>query len=174
LGLAPPLFGCYIARAGVRYAEHRVENRGTFEGAESNAGDGGVLFRGLIAHRITNVPGSSAYFLGGAVTYSNSAKESLLGVSNKDIAQHGAVSEQVAQAMADGVRKRFGSTYGVACTGIAGPDGGTPEKPVGLVYIGLAGPDGTHVERCLFEGDRERIKSQTAERALDLLKESVE
>ncbi len=128
---------------------------------------------GLIAHRVTNVAGSSAYFLGGVVSYSNEAKVSLLGVSKASLVEHGAVSEAVARQMAEGARARFGATYGVACTGIAGPSGGTPEKPVGLVYIGVAGPAGTRVERCQFTGDRERVKNQTAERALSLVLEAL-
>jgi nicotinamide-nucleotide amidase len=127
---------------------------------------------GLIAHRITNVPGSSDYFLGGVVTYANEAKMALLGVRAETLAAHGAVSEETAREMCEGVRARFGADYGVACTGIAGPGGGTPEKPVGLVYIGAAGPAGAHfIARCEFKGDRMSIKEQTAARALSLLLE---
>lgn len=129
---------------------------------------------GLIAHRITNIAGSSAYFLGGVVSYSNASKSGLLGVRSDALAAHGAVSEPVARQMADGARARFGVDYAVACTGIAGPSGGTPDKPVGLVYIGVAGPRGTHVERCQFSGDRARIKEQTADRALGLVLEALE
>lgn len=144
-----------------------AERGATLATAESCSG-------GLIAHRITNVSGSSAYFLGGVVSYSNEAKESLIGVSAGTLLAHGAVSEAVAREMAEGVRARFGSGYGAACTGIAGPGGGTAEKPVGLVYIGVAGPNETRVERCQFEGGREGIKQQTAERALGMLKEMLE
>jgi PncC family amidohydrolase len=128
---------------------------------------------GLIAHRLTNVPGSSAYFLGGVVSYGNEAKISLLGVGPRTLAAHGAVSEAVAREMAEGARLRFSADYAVACTGIAGPSGGTIEKPVGLVYIGAAGPDGTRVERCQFSGDRLGIKQQTADRALRLVLEAL-
>ena len=139
---------------------------GTLATAESCSG-------GLIAHRITNVPGSSSYFLGGMVTYSNEAKHALLGVEEGSLEKWGAVSEAVAREMAEGARARFGADYALAVTGIAGPTGGTPEKPVGLVYIGLAGPDETKVERRQFEGDRSSIKAQTAERGLHLLLESI-
>ncbi len=128
---------------------------------------------GLIAHRITNVPGSSAYFLGGVVSYSNDAKVSLLGVTPHTLQTHGAVSEAVAREMAEGARERFAADYTVACTGIAGPTGGTAEKPVGLVYIGAAGPGGTRVERCQFNGDRMSIKEQTADRALRMVLEAL-
>jgi len=126
---------------------------------------------GLIAHRITNVPGSSSYFLGGVISYSNEAKKSLLAVAEPDLAEHGAVSEVVARAMVQGIQEHFGADYALACTGIAGPGGGTDDKPVGLVYIGVAGPGDIRVERCTFDGDRESIKEQTAECALALLLE---
>ncbi|WP_338038342.1 competence/damage-inducible protein A [Neosynechococcus sphagnicola] len=95
---------------------------------------------GGLGHLLTEVPGSSQYFLGGVIAYENSVKETLLGVDAGVLAQVGAVSREVAQQMAVGVRSRLGATWGLSITGIAGPDGGTPEKPVGLVYIGLAGP----------------------------------
>lgn len=129
---------------------------------------------GLISHRITNVSGSSSYFMGGVVTYSNEAKMGLLGVGERLLEEQGAVSEQVAGEMAEGVRERFTTDYAVACTGVAGPTGGTKEKPVGLVYVAVATPAGTRVERCQFEGSRERIKEQTADRALTMLLESIE
>ena len=128
---------------------------------------------GLIAHRLTNVAGSSAYFLGGVVSYSNAAKESLLGVQPRTLAAHGAVSEGVAREMAEGARAKFGADWAVACTGIAGPGGGTPEKPVGLVYIGVAGLSGTRTEGCQFRGGRMSIKQQTADRALALVMEAL-
>jgi nicotinamide-nucleotide amidase len=142
------------------------ESGGSLATAESCSG-------GLIAHRVTNVAGSSAYFFGGVVSYSNEAKVSLLGVSKEVLAEHGAVSEAVARQMAEGARSRFGAKYAVACTGIAGPTGGTPDKPVGLVFVGVAGPKGTRVERCQFQGDRARIKDQTADRALSLVLEAL-
>jgi PncC family amidohydrolase len=128
---------------------------------------------GLISHRLSNVPGSSAYLLGGVVAYSNSAKVSLLGVRPDDLDRHGAVSEPVARAMAEGANAAFGSTVGVGVTGIAGPDGGTPEKPVGLVYVSVASPSGTIVAKCHFSGSRESIKEQTTEKAMMMVLESV-
>jgi len=124
---------------------------------------------GLIAHRITNVPGSSDYFLGGVVAYSNKAKAALLRVPKAELATYGAVSEQVARHMAEGARSRFGADYGIGVTGIAGPQGGTPEKPVGLVYIAVAAPEATAVLRNDFRGTRIAIKEQTAQRALKML-----
>ena len=126
---------------------------------------------GLIAHRITNVPGASQYLLGGIVAYSNEVKVSILGVEKETIDSEGAVSEPVAKAMAEGACERFGADLGIGVTGIAGPDGGTPDKPVGLVFIALAVPGATRVERRIFSGDREAIKQQTAERSLELLLE---
>lgn len=128
---------------------------------------------GLIAHRITNVPGCSAYYLGGAVTYGNRAKMKILGVEKSTLVEHGAVSEPVAEGMAKGARETFGADYAVVTTGIAGPTGGTADKPVGLVYIGVATPESVRVERCQFDGDRESVKAQTAEHALELLVESI-
>lgn len=129
---------------------------------------------GLLAHRLTNVPGCSAYFLGGVVSYSNAAKTALLGVSEADLAAHGAVSEPVARQMADGVRRVFEADWAMGVTGIAGPSGGTPDKPVGLVYVGIAGPAGTDVVRLDLRGTRVEIKEQTAETALHLLWERLQ
>ena len=110
---------------------------------------------GLVAATLTEVPGSSGYFLGGVVSYADSAKEALLGVSAATLAVHGAVSAQVARAMAIAARERFGASLAASVTGIAGPDGGTAEKPVGLTYIGLADAGGTvDVRRHLWAGDR--------------------
>lgn len=126
---------------------------------------------GLIAHTLTNVPGASACFLGGAVTYSNASKCALLSVPVAVIEAHGAVSEPVALAMADGARARFASDFAVAVTGIAGPGGGTPEKPVGLVWMAVAGPAVTRAKCCRFDGDRLEIKRATAHAALAFLRE---
>lgn len=123
---------------------------------------------GLIAHRLTNVAGSSAYFLGGVVAYSNAAKERLLGVPSATLAAYGAVSEAVALALARGARTAFHADLALSVTGIAGPGGGTPDKPVGLTYIGLAAPDGEWVERHVWQGDRAAVKAQSAEAALSL------
>ncbi|RLE30050.1 damage-inducible protein CinA [Candidatus Acetothermia bacterium] len=126
---------------------------------------------GLLAMRITEVPGASEYFLGGIVSYANPAKERLLGVPGEVLARHGAVSEECARAMALGARAAFGADYALAITGIAGPGGGTPEKPVGLVYIALAGPDGeVEVREHRFAGSRQGIRWSAAEAALSLLR----
>ncbi len=125
---------------------------------------------GLLSHRITNIPGSSDYFLLGTVTYSNQAKVKVLGVNPQDIEQYGAVSEPVARQMADGVRKLAGSDFGIGITGIAGPGGGTPEKPVGLVYIALSWDGGTEVHRKRFSGNRLQIKTYSTSHALDMLR----
>lgn len=128
---------------------------------------------GLIAERITDVPGSSAYFLGGIVAYSNAAKASLLGVPEAMLESEGAVSEPVIRAMAEGVRARFGSDFGVATSGISGPDGGTAEKPVGLVWIALSTAEGTHSDSFVFPVDRSRHRSLTAQVALDWIRRSI-
>ncbi len=128
---------------------------------------------GLIAERFTDVPGSSAYFLGGVVSYSNEAKAAMLGVPESMIAREGAVSEQVVRAMAEGVRSRFGSDFGVATSGISGPDGGTAEKPVGLVWIALATNDGTHADSFVFQVDRSRHRRLTAQVGLDWIRRSM-
>lgn len=128
---------------------------------------------GLIAHRITNIAGASDYFLGGVVAYSNAVKVALLGVSEADLATYGAVSEPVARQMAEGARARFGTDFGIGVTGIAGPGGGTAEKPVGLVYVAVAGPAGTRVTRNVFPGAREDVKQQTAQHALEILWEQL-
>lgn len=128
---------------------------------------------GLIAEKITEVAGSSAYFLGGVVAYANSAKQSLLDVPEAMLAEHGAVSDPVARAMAEGVREHFGADYGVSTTGISGPDGGTDEKPVGLVHVGIAGPEGTHAEAFVFPLDRTRHRMLSAQVALDWVRRSL-
>ncbi len=140
------------------------ENGMTLATAESCTG-------GLIAHRITNVPGSSDYFLEGAISYSNEAKVKILGVSEDMLNTEGAVSAPVVEAMAAGVRKLSGSDVGVAVSGIAGPGGGSPEKPVGTVFIGIDyGKDGPVSKKFLFRGSREEIKLATSENALDMIR----
>ncbi len=124
---------------------------------------------GLIAATLTEVSGSSAYFLGGVVSYANAAKESLLDVPAATLAAHGAVSAQVARAMALGARARFGSTIAASVTGIAGPDGGSDEKPVGLTYIGLAAVGGVDVQRHQFAADRAGNRTAAAAAALEWL-----
>jgi len=123
---------------------------------------------GFLAHRLTDVPGSSDYFIQGVVAYSNKAKTNLLDVPPDLIKKHGAVSLEVAQIMAIGVRRKAHSNLGVAITGIAGPTGGTPEKPVGLVYVALAWEEGSEVSKNLFLGKREAIKFQSSQKALDM------
>ena len=129
---------------------------------------------GLIAHRLTNVPGSSAYLIGGVVSYANEAKERMLGVSHQTLQEHGAVSEETAREMSQGVRRLFQTDVALAVTGIAGPSGGTPEKPVGLVYIALTTEDSERCERHLWKGDRWANKEQSAEAALGMLREYLE
>jgi len=124
---------------------------------------------GLVAHHITNTPGSSAYFWGGVVAYANEIKEGLLGVDPETLIAYGAVSEQTALEMARGARRRLGTSLAVSITGIAGPSGGTPEKPVGLVYIGLAAPDAEICQRHVWDGDRLANKERSAEAALALV-----
>jgi PncC family amidohydrolase len=132
--------------------------------AESVAG-------GLLTSRVVDVSGSSDYLLGGIVAYSNEAKKEFLGVNNDILTKHGAVSEEVALAMAEGVCVRFKATYGLSNTGIAGPGGGTFQKPVGLVYIGLASSDGAkHCQRYVFPSGRAYVRERTAVAALDLLR----
>lgn len=125
---------------------------------------------GLVGHRLTQVAGSSAYFDRGFVVYSNEAKQALLGVPEAVLRAHGAVSAACAEAMARGARERAGTDLGVSVTGIAGPDGGTPTKPVGTVFVGLADARGAVVERHRFDRDREGNKALSAVRALDLLR----
>jgi nicotinamide-nucleotide amidase len=124
---------------------------------------------GCIAHRLTNVPGASAVFLGGMVVYSNAAKQKFLGVRAKMLARHGAVSEAVARAMAEGARGKFGADFAVAVTGIAGPTGGTKVKPVGTVFIALASASETDVKRKFNPCGREQFKDLTAQQALEML-----
>lgn len=129
---------------------------------------------GCIANRITDVPGASAVLLAGIVSYSNEAKQKFLGVRPETLAEHGAVSEAVAREMAEGVRERTKADYAISVTGIAGPSGGTPAKPVGTVFIGLAGPFKTIVIKNLNPWDRETFKQVTAQQALELLRRKLE
>jgi nicotinamide-nucleotide amidase len=128
---------------------------------------------GLIAERLTSVSGSSRYFLGGAVVYSNQLKTAFADVPSEIIETHGAVSSEVAVALAEGIRKRCGSTLGLGITGVAGPTGGTPEKPVGLVYHALASEQGTEVIERKFTGDRERVRRFASQTALDMVRRKV-
>ncbi len=128
---------------------------------------------GLIASRITDVPGSSRYFLNGYVTYNNESKQRLLGVPAAILEQHGAVSKECAQTMAEGARKDSGAGYAVAVTGIAGPDGGTPEKPVGRAYIAVADERGTICEQFDWPGTRTQFKQRVSQMALNLVRKRV-
>lgn len=128
---------------------------------------------GLAAELVTRVPGSSRYFLGAAVTYANSAKTALLGVPEPLIVAHGAVSAEVARAMAEGVRARLGADFGLAFTGIAGPDGGTDQKPVGLVHWALASAGGTQAQERVFSGRRLDIRRRAAFAGFDLIRRSL-
>jgi nicotinamide-nucleotide amidase len=125
---------------------------------------------GLLMSRLTDVPGSSDYVDRGVICYSNRAKTELAGVPASLIAEHGAVSEPVAQAMAEGIRSRAGTAVGMGVTGIAGPGGGTPAKPVGTVAIAVAGPEATAVRTFTFFGNREMVKFQSAQAALNMLR----
>ena len=126
---------------------------------------------GLISHRLTNVPGSSDYYKGSVTAYSNETKVSVVGVKEETLNQYGAVSSQVAEEMADGGRKVLGVDICLADTGIAGPSGATPGKPVGLFYLGLSRQGGTYSRKHNFQGDREQNKQSAAEATLGWLKE---
>jgi nicotinamide-nucleotide amidase len=128
---------------------------------------------GLLAERITSVSGSSRYFLGGAVVYSNQLKTGFADVPADMIARHGAVSREVAAALAEGIRKRCQATLGVGITGVAGPAGGTAEKPVGLVFHALAGDRGTEVIERNFPGDRKRIRWFASQQAMDMVRRKL-
>jgi nicotinamide-nucleotide amidase len=143
-----------------------TERRQTLALAESCTG-------GLIAHRLTNVSGAAAVLLAGLVTYANAAKEKFLGVRAESLATHGAVSEVVAREMAEGARRETGADFAIAVTGIAGPTGGTADKPVGTVFIALASAGGTVVERRLNLYERTTFKELTAHQALDLLRRTI-
>jgi PncC family amidohydrolase len=147
VGLAERLQGICLGRAV------------TVAAAESCTG-------GLLAEAITSVPGSSGYFLGGVVSYSDRAKVALLAVPEAVIEAHGAVSAQAARAMAVAARERFGASLAVSVTGIAGPGGGTPAKPVGLTYVGLADERGVEVRRFVWTGDRSSNRDDSANAAL--------
>ena len=143
-----------------------TERKETLALAESCTG-------GCITNLLTNVPGASAALLAGLVTYSNEAKQKFLGVRAETLAGHGAVSEAAARQMAEGARGRMEANYALSVTGIAGPSGGTPSKPVGTVFIGLAGPFATRVEHNFNPYDRETFKQVTAQQALDLLRKAL-
>lgn len=143
-------------------ADRLIRSGKTLAVAESCTG-------GLIGHTLTNIPGASAWFTGGVIVYADQAKIGMLGVPAAVINNHGAVSARTAEAMARGARQRFHSDLAMATTGIAGPAGGTPGKPVGLVFIALASARGTIVKKYLFKGSRLSIKKQTLNAALSML-----
>jgi nicotinamide-nucleotide amidase len=143
-----------------------VLRRKTLAVAESCTG-------GLLAEQLTQVPGSSNYFLGGVICYSNELKTRLAGVPQKLIDEQGAVSKPLAQALAEGIRRRTGASLGIGITGIAGPGGGSAEKPVGLVFIALADERGTQVREFRFPGDRERIRHWATQAALEIIRRRV-
>ncbi len=155
---------------GVTFAQavgERLAARGeTIACAESCTG-------GLLMQLLTEIPGSSRWTAGGYVTYSNAMKQSALGVPRELLEQHGAVSEPVVRAMAEGARARSGATWALAITGIAGPDGGTPEKPVGMVWLALCGPAGTGAQLARYRGDRGQVRLLSAFGALQLLREAL-
>ncbi len=129
---------------------------------------------GLIGHRITNVPGSSTYFLGGIISYAYDAKEHLLGVRHNTLYDFGAVSEQTAREMARGARRALGADIGLSVTGIAGPGGAMPGKPVGLTWVALAAREAEVARQFTWHGDRQTNKAQSAEAALKLLLDYLE
>ena len=129
---------------------------------------------GLVTGRLTAVAGSSAYVMGGVVSYTNEVKASVLGVSRKALAEYGAVSDIVAQQMADGIRNLIKTDFGISVTGIAGPGGGSMEKPVGLVYIAVSGPKGVRVVKNNFSGNREEVRESSVKKAVELLTAYVE
>jgi len=128
---------------------------------------------GMLAERLTRVSGSSRSYLGGAVVYANRVKTTFASVPAKLIEKHGAVSEPVARALAQGIRKQTGASLGIGITGIAGPSGGTDDKPVGLVYVALSDENNTHVLEKKFSGDRERIRHFATIQALDMVRRSL-
>lgn len=143
-----------------------VMKQATISVAESCTG-------GLVAERLTNVDGSSRYFMTGIVTYSNQSKIDLAGIPPLLLEMQGAVSEEVARGLAEGIRERIQTTIGIGVTGIAGPSGGTLEKPVGTVHIAVAGPSGTRQQRFYFVGNRERIRWQAAQAALNMTRQTL-
>jgi nicotinamide-nucleotide amidase len=144
-------------------ARELTMHRATIATAESCTG-------GLLAERLTRISGSSAYFLGGVVSYSNALKSAWVDVPAEIIESKGAVSSEVAIALADGIRRRTGATLGVGITGIAGPNGGTPEKPVGTVHVAIADADGSKERGASYPGERDRIRWQASQTALDLVR----
>jgi nicotinamide-nucleotide amidase len=163
LALAERIFSRDGSPLEVVVAHELLQHHATISAAESCTG-------GLLAERLTTIAGSSAYFLGGVVCYSNELKTAWADVPAEMIATKGAVSAEVAAALAEGIRRRVGSTLGVGITGIAGPGGGSEEKPVGTVHIALAGPAGVRERAVRFIGDRVMIRMQASQAALDMVR----
>jgi len=153
----------HISRLLNRIAKTLVKRRLTLSICESCTG-------GMLGSMITNIPGSSKYFLGGIIAYSNEVKEKVVGIRAKDLRKHGAVSAEVAAAMAKGVQEKLKSDIGIGITGIAGPTGGSKNKPVGLVYIAIAIQKKMSVGKYLFAGSRTMIRIETCLKSLLLLK----
>jgi PncC family amidohydrolase len=149
-----------------KVAQTLLKRRKTLSVAESCTG-------GLLTHRLTNISGSSGFLMATVVSYSNASKTKILRVPSALIRTHGAVSLAVAERMAQGVRRLLNTDFAVAITGIAGPTGGTKEKPVGLVFIAVAGRGKVICDRNIFKGSRLRVKEQAAERALKLLEQFI-
>ncbi|MBF0123211.1 MAG: CinA family protein [Candidatus Omnitrophica bacterium] len=145
-----------------RIAQQLTSNKQTLATAESCSG-------GLVAHTLTNIPGSSVWFKAGVIAYAYEAKTDLLGVPKNMLQKHGAVSAPVVKAMVQGIRKRFKTDFGISITGIAGPTGGTKTKPVGLVFIAVASNKKTVIRYFIFKGTRLQIKKQATETALKML-----
>lgn len=146
-------------------AQHLIRHKLSLATAESCTG-------GLLANTLTNIPGASSFFHTGFITYANESKTRQLGVAPEIIRRYGAVSTQVALAMAQGARKQAQTSLAIALTGIAGPGGATPKKPVGLVFIALVSCERNLVQRCLFEGTRLQIKKQAVQTALTMLSQT--
>jgi nicotinamide-nucleotide amidase len=164
--LGPLIFAVDDSTLESSVVELLAERKQTVAVAESCTG-------GFITHRITNVPGASAVLICGLVTYNNEAKKNLLAVDEETLQEHGAVSAEVARQMAEEVRLRHGADYGIGVTGIAGPGGGSAQKPVGTVFIALAAQEGTTVKAQLNTFDRETFKFITSQQALDLLRRAL-
>jgi PncC family amidohydrolase len=155
-----------LKRLSTRVGELLTKSNQTISTAESCTG-------GLLSHVLTGVSGSSQYFIGGVVAYSNQIKEAVLGVSSTTLESFGAVSEQTAREMAEGIRQKFNTDIGLSTTGIAGPTGGTPNKPVGLVWIGISTPSKSNAHECHFDADRDGVKNRTVELLLKVLIEEI-
>ena len=150
----------------IRLAEVLVDQGLTLATAESCTGGG-------LSHLLTTIPGASAFFIGGIIAYQNDIKVKFLGVPQATLVEHGAVSSPTAGAMAEGCRNRFSTDIAVSITGIAGPDGGSPEKPVGLVFVAVAVDQHTRVAEHIFPGNREQVRQAAIAAALDQILEAI-